>query len=76
LAKRLPGTAVILKTEATRGTVTDAVGALLSRLAEPQRGTSQFLFAEMDAMETTEARLYKAWIKWKRYAAQRERIST
>ena len=49
-----------LKTEANEETETDAVGALLSRLPEPQRGTFAALFAEMDAMETTEARLYKA----------------
>ena len=49
-----------LKTEANEETETDAVGALLSRLPEPQRSTFAALFAEMDAMETTEARLYKA----------------
>lgn len=48
------------KTEANEATETDAIGALLSRLPEPQRGAFAGLFAEMDAMETTEARLYKA----------------
>lgn len=49
-----------LKTEANEETETDAIGALLSRLPEPQRGAFVALFAEMGAMETTEARLYKA----------------
>ena len=49
-----------LKTEANEETETDAIGALLDRLPEPQRGMFKALFAEMDAMETVEARLYKA----------------
>lgn len=49
-----------LKTEANEETETDAIDALLVRLPEPQRGMFKALFAEMDAMETVEARLYKA----------------
>jgi len=49
-----------LKTEANEETETDAIGALLDRLPEPQSGMFKALFAEMDAMETVEARLYKA----------------
>jgi len=37
-----------------------ALQALLAALPEPQRGQLAALFAEMDAQETTEARLYKA----------------
>lgn len=49
-----------LKTEANEETETDAIGLLLAHLPEPQRGMFGELFAEMDAMETVEARLYKA----------------
>lgn len=49
-----------LKTKEHEETETDAVGALLSELPEPQRGELSALFAEMDALETKEARLYKA----------------
>jgi len=49
-----------LKTDANEETETDAVGALVRRLPEPQRGVFSALFAEMDAMLTKEARLYKA----------------
>ena len=49
-----------LKTDANEETETDAVGALIRRLPEPQQGVFRELFAEMDAMQTREARLYKA----------------
>jgi putative hydrolase of HD superfamily len=49
-----------LKTERHEATEVDAVGALLSELPEPQQGELKALFAEMDKMETREARLYKA----------------
>ena len=37
-----------------------AVAGLLATLPEPQRGELSALFAEMDALETPEARVYKA----------------
>ena len=49
-----------LKTKAHEATEDNAVQTLLSTLAEPQRGSLGALFAEMDALETREARLYKA----------------
>jgi len=49
-----------LKTEAHEATEENAVQTLLSTLPEPQRESLTVLFAEMDARETTEARLYKA----------------
>lgn len=49
-----------LKTQAHETTEENAVQALLSTLPEPQRGELSILFAEMDARESAEARLYKA----------------
>lgn len=49
-----------LKTKDHEETEESAVKALLSTLPEPQRGELSELFAEMDAQETAEARLYKA----------------
>ena len=49
-----------LKTDDNEETETDAVGTLIRRLPEPQRSMFSALFAEMDAMQTKEARLYKA----------------
>jgi len=49
-----------LKTDANEATETDAIGSLIGTLPEPQRGMLRALFAEMDAMQTKEARLYKA----------------
>lgn len=49
-----------LKTKEHEATEDDAVQTLLSTLPEPQRGNLTTLFAEMDAQETQEARLYKA----------------
>jgi putative hydrolase of HD superfamily len=49
-----------LKTEAHEATEENAVQTLLSTLPEPQRGDLAALFAEMEAHETAEARLYKA----------------
>lgn len=49
-----------LKSKEHERTEEDAVATLLSDLPEPQRGELTALFAEMDAMETQEARLYKA----------------
>lgn len=49
-----------LKTEAHEATEENAVQTLLSTLPEPQRGSLIALFAEMDAHETAESRLYKA----------------
>ncbi|MCE5188449.1 MAG: HD domain-containing protein [Eubacteriales bacterium] len=49
-----------LKTKDHEKTEVDAVGALLSELPDPQYAELTALFAEMDALETTEARLYKA----------------
>ena len=48
------------KTKANEQTEEDAVAALLNDLPEPQRGDLTALFAEMDALITREARLYKA----------------
>ena len=48
------------KTKEHEQTEEDAVATLLSDLPEPQRGELTALFAEMDALETQEARLYKA----------------
>jgi len=49
-----------LKTQAHEATEENAVQTLLSTLPGAQRGDLTALFAEMDALETTEARLYKA----------------
>ena len=49
-----------LKTKAHEATEDSAVQTLLSVLPEPQHGELTRLFAEMDAHESTEARLYKA----------------
>jgi len=49
-----------LKTKEHEQTEGNAVETLLSTLPEPQRGELRALFAEMDALETREARLYKA----------------
>lgn len=49
-----------LKTQQNEETEVDAVGALLAGLPDPQRSGLSTLFAEMDALETREARLYKA----------------
>jgi len=49
-----------LKTKEHEATEENAVETLLSSLPEPQRGELTRLFAEMDALETQEARLYKA----------------
>jgi putative hydrolase of HD superfamily len=49
-----------LKTEENETTEVDAVGALVDTLPEPQRNMLHTLFDEMDAMQTKEARLYKA----------------
>ncbi|NTU77732.1 MAG: HD domain-containing protein [Alphaproteobacteria bacterium] len=49
-----------LKTKEHEATEDNAVQTLLSTLPEPQRGSLGTLFAEMDAHESTEARLYKA----------------
>ncbi len=49
-----------LKTKEHEATEDDAVQTLLSTLPEPQHGNLTTLFAEMDAQETQEARLYKA----------------
>ncbi|HML67561.1 MAG TPA: HD domain-containing protein [Clostridia bacterium] len=49
-----------LKTKDHEETEESAVKALLSALPEPQRGELSKLFVEMDALATTEARLYKA----------------
>ena len=49
-----------LKSKKHEQTEEDAVAALISELPEPQRGELTALFAEMDALITQEARLYKA----------------
>lgn len=49
-----------LKTKEHEATEDNAVKALLSTLPEPHRTELTTLFAEMDAQETKEARLYKA----------------
>lgn len=49
-----------LKTKNHEKTEEDAVGALIETLPNPQRDDLTTLFAEMDALETKEARLYKA----------------
>lgn len=49
-----------LKTEGDERVESGAVEQMLRLLPEPQRGTMAALFAEMDAMETPEARCYKA----------------
>ncbi len=49
-----------LKTKEHVTTEENAVSNLLSTLPEPQRSELGALFAEMDALETREARLYKA----------------
>ncbi len=48
------------KTKDHERTEEDAVAALVRELPEPQRGELTALFAEMDALITQEARLYKA----------------
>lgn len=49
-----------LKTQVHETTEEDAVQTLIGCLPEPQRGELSALFAEMDAQESKEARLYKA----------------
>lgn len=49
-----------LKTKENERTEENAVEKLLLTLPEPQSGTLSALFAEMDALQTPEARLYKA----------------
>ena len=49
-----------LKTKDHEATEDNAVQTLLSTLPEPHRGELRALFAEMDALESTEARVYKA----------------
>ncbi len=49
-----------LKTQAHEATEEDAVQTLLSTLPEPHRSELSALFREMDALETQEARVYKA----------------
>ncbi len=49
-----------LKTKAHEATEDSAVQTLLSTLPEPQRTELKTLFAEMDAQQSAEARLYKA----------------
>ena len=49
-----------LKTDADERVEANAIAGLLAMLPEPQRETFRGLFAEMDAMETPEARCYKA----------------
>ncbi len=49
-----------LKTEENESTEVNAVGSLVDSLPEPQKGMLHALFSEMDAMQTREARLYKA----------------
>ncbi len=49
-----------LKTKDHEKTEDHAVQSLISTLPEPQRGDFGALFAEMDALESSEARIYKA----------------
>ncbi|MDD4311191.1 MAG: HD domain-containing protein [Eubacteriales bacterium] len=49
-----------LKTDAHEATEVNAVQSLLATLPEPQQGELSALFSEMDALESKEARLYKA----------------
>ena len=49
-----------LKTKENEKTEENAVEKLVSNLPEPQRAELAALFSEMDAMQTREARLYKA----------------
>ena len=49
-----------LKTKDHEKTEDNAVQTLLGTLPEPQRGQLCELFSEMDALETQEARIYKA----------------
>lgn len=49
-----------LKTDADERVEANAIAGLLAMLPEPQRETFRGLFAEMNAMETPEARCYKA----------------
>lgn len=49
-----------LKTDAQEETERGAIGGLLTALPEPQRSRYIALFAEMDALQTDEAKLYKA----------------
>ena len=49
-----------LKTDKDDRTEEQAVASMLSPLPEPLRGELTALFAEMDALETPEARVYKA----------------
>lgn len=48
------------KTKKDEAVELDAIGTLLAKLPEPQRSDFSALFAEMEARETTEAKLYKA----------------
>ncbi len=49
-----------LKTKEHEETEVNAVESLLNTLPQPRRGELTALFAEMDALETKEAKLYKA----------------
>ena len=49
-----------LKTKDHEKTEDNAVQTLLATLPEPQRGQLSALFSEMDALESQEARIYKA----------------
>ncbi len=49
-----------VKTEKDTEVEANAVETLLQHLPQPQRGELTALFAEMDALETREAKLYKA----------------
>lgn len=49
-----------LKTDGDEAVESDALSGLVALLPDPQRGMLTELFAEMDALETPEARFYKA----------------
>ena len=49
-----------VKTDSDRRVESGAVNSLLSLLGEPERSRAAALFAEMEALETPEAKLYKA----------------
>lgn len=49
-----------LKTDGDEAVESDALSGLVALLPDPQRGMLTKLFAEMDALETPEARFYKA----------------
>lgn len=49
-----------VKTDSDRKTEKTAIGGLLSHLPEEQRAEFSELFAEMEALQTKEAKLYKA----------------